>query len=67
MRIFLALLFLFSVFAGFILAAHVFKLGLEVALERYGAVFTVISGFSLLPLLLCLAFLGDRARGRDRW
>lgn len=62
MRPILALLFIVSVVVGFFIAAGVFKLGLEQVLERHGGVWTIISGLSLLPLMLCLAFLVDRRR-----
>lgn len=57
---FLALLLAISVVVGFFIAANVFRLGLEVTLERHGGVWTIISGLSLLPLMLALAFLADR-------
>jgi hypothetical protein len=59
---FIAIVFAISVVVGFFIAANVFRLGLEVTLERSGAVWTIISGLSLLPLALSLAFLVDTRR-----
>ena len=67
MKSLIVLLLMLTTVVGFFIAAYVFRLGLEVALERHGALFTIIAGRSLLPLCLCLALLVDTARGRHRW
>lgn len=67
MKALLFLLLVISIVVGFFIAAYVFRLGLIVALEKHGAVFTIIAGLSLLPLFLCLALLVDTARDRRRW
>ena len=45
---------------GFILAANIFRLGMQQGFEIYGEVFTLISALGLLPLLLGVASIFDR-------
>ena len=51
---------------GTILAANIFRLGMQEGFELYGAVFTLISALGLLPLLLGVASLFDRAQRLNR-
>lgn len=52
---------------GLILAANIFRLGLQQGMELYGAAFTLISALGLFPVLLGVASLFDRAqRGNPR-
>lgn len=45
---------------GLVLAAIVFRLGLERSYEIYGPAFTVIAALGLLPCLLAIGFLFDK-------
>ena len=51
---------------GTILAANIFKLGIQEGFEIYGEVFTFISALGLLPLLLGVGSLFDRAQRMSR-
>ena len=51
---------------GTILAANIFRLGMQEGFEIYGAVFTLISALGLLPFLLGIASIFDRAQRMSR-
>jgi hypothetical protein len=51
---------------GFILAANIFRLGLQEGFESYGTAFTLISALGLLPVLLGVASLFDKAPRANR-
>jgi hypothetical protein len=51
---------------GFILAANIFRLGLQQGFEIYGTTFTLISALGLFPVLLGIASLFDKAQRMNR-
>jgi hypothetical protein len=64
-KLFWAIVFVAWVIAapiGFILAANIFRLGLQEGFELYGETFTLISALGLLPVLLGIASLFDKAQ-----
>lgn len=47
---------------GLILAANIFRLGMQEGFELYGVAFTLISALGLFPVLLGVASLFDKAQ-----